>query len=108
MLAVCIGLLCYPRDVATGWWLCMDQPPSVSLYVDTDRGGRFVAFDSDTSCSPVGCVLAQGRYDSRKVTRDDQGVIIQATLAPAEEHRDGFEPMDEHPTSSCVFVRFTG
>lgn len=100
------SVTCYPVNVVTGWQFCMDKPPAAGgVLTETDRPGRFRAFDSDQGCGPVGCLVAQGRFDRREVVRNEAGVGLATGVILAEEFVDDFEPLDAFATSACTFSR---
>ncbi len=97
---------CFPLPEVTGWWTCMDSPPSVpDLLSPTERSGRFVAYDSNPECGRMGCVRATGRFERREVLRNDNGVAYATNFIVPKEMMDDFEPMDRYATSSCSFSR---
>lgn len=107
---VCIvaeATMCFPSNVVTGWKFCMDEQPSAGgVLTATPRPGRFIAYDSDTSCGPVGCVVASGRFDRRELVQNQAGQSVRTNVIGAVEFFDSFERIDQYATSSCTFSRF--
>lgn len=96
---------CYSATLMTGWWLCADHPPSPfgALSNGFERKGRFIAFDSNPVCGPIGCARLNGRFKRIYV---ENGSSLRSILVIDDEPHDGFEHMDQFATSSCSFNRF--
>jgi hypothetical protein len=98
---------CYSANVVTGWRFCMDAPPSAGgVLTATDRPGRFVAFDSNTECGPLGCIVTSGRFQRRELAQNDAGASFATGIILADEFFDDFERLDQFSTSACTFSRF--